>query len=1251
MPALFHLQTLGPLELTRGGEPVGARRRKELALLAYLARRSPRPVERDSAMALFWGDRPDAKARLSLRQALFELRSVVGDALVASGTDLRVDPALLSVDATEFEADYAAGRFRAAADRWAGPFLAGLEDLGDEGWVEWLEGERAGLTHAMVAALDHLAAAAEAAGDWGAVIANAERQLELSPDDSEARRRLLLGYRRSGQESKAASAEARFGIRPGPATPGQGIGRSGVRGLVSPDLIGRDGAVAALRRGWEEVQAGAGRIIVVDGAAGIGKSRLLGDFVRDRTASGARAVIATTRAFASQRDRPWTTIGPLLAMVAANAKGVSAVPPQALALLAAIVPELAERFPKLPPRDGSGDPVAAAGRLVAEAGLEQPLLLVVDDGPEADDQSRAVLGALIRHPLAGVLLIVAGRSDAWAGSPLAADLTPGPNLEWLALAPLSEREVGELIGSTAPFAPSDLGRLAARVHRDTGGVPGLVETMLSQLAEAGVIGPDPNGAWAVRGDLDQLPTGGDFQGAVLKSVATLPPDAREVLDLAAVLGPRIDRSVLERVSGLGPEAYLTALGVLVTGRHLREPALGPGRLEFPSEAVRQAVSQGLTPSVRARLERRVAGGRRVRRWLGLGVVAVGLAAVAWWQLGSRPAPQAPGTGVLLADLVNATGEPLFDGSLGVVARVGLQQSSRVWVVPRNQIAEALTRMGRTDSAIVLRGELAREVALRENVPLIVEMDVARGGSGYLVTARLVEAQSGRDLASYSKRARTQDQVLDAVTDVVAQVRGGLGDQAPSDSGFRLARVTTVSLAALQQFSLGGAAWDRRAYDVAEKHYRRAVELDSTFGLAQARLAGFYLFTNNRPAALEWAERAQRFSDRMTEPERLILANTRAAVKGDHDAAVDAAAMLATRYPTPANLSGYASQLFRSQRCREAIGIFRRAIALRPTSSSWINLASCYMLIDSVNAGLQAYQEADRLDTTALYSNNINQEWGLALVRAGRSAAAESAFRKMAAKSSVSSQARAFRSLGFLAMHQGRHRDALSFLDQSLARYRSGGGGGLSVFRNLLLKAQAAEAVGAPGAAGRYLMEARSVSRGVPLEPIYYPRIAALHAQIGDRSGARRWLEALGPTLLQGNPGDSVVFRITRAVVANAEGRYRAALQDLEVGPDANPSVALQHWTERGAAYAGLGLADSALASWQRARNYWGLGSESQDGWDRLPLQMAEAALTLGDSAQARTLVGSLLRQWVGADSAAVDVRRARRLWEALGEPR
>ncbi|MGH7527621.1 MAG: winged helix-turn-helix domain-containing protein, partial [Gemmatimonadales bacterium] len=71
------LRTLGELRV-EGAETTLSRRRKELALLAYLARQADRAVPRAELASLLWEERDDARARQSLRQALLELKRVLG---------------------------------------------------------------------------------------------------------------------------------------------------------------------------------------------------------------------------------------------------------------------------------------------------------------------------------------------------------------------------------------------------------------------------------------------------------------------------------------------------------------------------------------------------------------------------------------------------------------------------------------------------------------------------------------------------------------------------------------------------------------------------------------------------------------------------------------------------------------------------------------------------------------------------------------------------------------------------------------------------------------------------------------------------------------------------------------------------------------------------------------------------------------------------------------------------------------------
>ena len=104
-PPTLTLRTLGDVRLD-GGVTALASRRKELTLLAYLARRAPRSATRAELAALLWEDRAETRARQSLRQALVDLKRLVGAALLLDGDSVRLEPGL-RLDAREFEEELA----------------------------------------------------------------------------------------------------------------------------------------------------------------------------------------------------------------------------------------------------------------------------------------------------------------------------------------------------------------------------------------------------------------------------------------------------------------------------------------------------------------------------------------------------------------------------------------------------------------------------------------------------------------------------------------------------------------------------------------------------------------------------------------------------------------------------------------------------------------------------------------------------------------------------------------------------------------------------------------------------------------------------------------------------------------------------------------------------------------------------------------------------------------------------------------
>ena len=171
---MLHVRTLGELRQTSDG---GSRplRRKPLALLSYLARRAPRAVARMELATLFWGERGEERARQSLRQALLELKQVLGDKIDIDADSVRLLSDAVELDIVSFESDLSAGRVQEAAQRWSGDFFEGAEDIGGDGFLRWIENERASLHQQLGAAMSRLIADAELRGDWTSAVAWAQR--------------------------------------------------------------------------------------------------------------------------------------------------------------------------------------------------------------------------------------------------------------------------------------------------------------------------------------------------------------------------------------------------------------------------------------------------------------------------------------------------------------------------------------------------------------------------------------------------------------------------------------------------------------------------------------------------------------------------------------------------------------------------------------------------------------------------------------------------------------------------------------------------------------------------------------------------------------------------------------------------------------------------------------------------------------------------------------------------------------------
>ena len=163
--------TFGTLSVRgdRGTLAGAAAQPRRLALLALLARAGDRGVTREKLTTLVWPDADDERSRRAITQAIYALRQELGsDEAILGVKELRLNPELVGSDVADFTSLLRAGRTEDGVREYAGPFLDGFHLLGNDEFARWVDEERSVLSQEFCEALEKLAVAADARGDYTA---------------------------------------------------------------------------------------------------------------------------------------------------------------------------------------------------------------------------------------------------------------------------------------------------------------------------------------------------------------------------------------------------------------------------------------------------------------------------------------------------------------------------------------------------------------------------------------------------------------------------------------------------------------------------------------------------------------------------------------------------------------------------------------------------------------------------------------------------------------------------------------------------------------------------------------------------------------------------------------------------------------------------------------------------------------------------------------------------------------------------
>ena len=363
---------------------------------------------------------------------------------------------------------------------------------------------------------------------------------------------------------------------------------------VVADLVERDAELAEIEALVEAASAGSGRLLWIEGPAGIGKTRLVGGAREQGVARG--LVVLHARGGELERNAPWGIARELLAGVILDAKKG-----ERQRLLSGVAAHARGPLGLLEPgdRDGEADLSASVHGLywlLVSLADRQPLLLSIDDAQWADPATLRLLAYLA--PRLGELalsLLIAARPLAEAPeAELLGRVMAAPEATVCRPAALSEAGATELLAGALGRRP--MADFSAACRRATGGNPFLLRELAAELGAEGV---DPT--TEAIGRIDGLVPEAVGRSVLLR-LARLPEQAASLARVAAAHGAPMTPARGAKLARLGLEETYAAADALVAASIMVADPL----LAFVHPLVRSAVYNDLAPLARARLHDRAA---------------------------------------------------------------------------------------------------------------------------------------------------------------------------------------------------------------------------------------------------------------------------------------------------------------------------------------------------------------------------------------------------------------------------------------------------------------------------------------------------------------------------------------------------------------------------------------------------------------------------------------------------------------------
>lgn len=437
-------------------------------------------------------------------------------------------------------------------------------------------------------------------------------------------------------------------------------------------------------------------------------------------------------------------------------------------------------------------------------------------------------------------------------------------------------------------------------------------------------------------------------------------------------------------------------------------------------------------------QREIIGGPGFRRFLPVivtGVLAVAVLVVVLLRFilpGKTPVSEAgpEPISVLIADIQNKTGDPVFDGALEQLLGIGLEEAPFISIYSRGQARELLAKID-PDAGSSLSSKNAQLLGRREGINIVVSGWIAQTDTGFAISAWALDPVKSERIGEASEKIGAKADVLSAVQSMATDLISDLGD-IPAESTIALSR-ETFTASSLEAMKLYANAQDLAVLGKDEEAipvYLEAIQKDPNLGRAYAGLAVVYRNRRKYDEANTYYEKAMSLLDHMTEREKYRTRGGYYFLNKNYKQAIREYSALREQYPADsAGGTNLPLAYFYTRDMQRALEAGQHTVDQRPGKiTPWNNLVWYAMAAGKFD---KAEQEVHKIVEQNPKFPDAYVCLALIELENGRPKKAAEAYQTLAPFGSYEASW-ASAGLADLALYQGRLSDAQDILDKGIS---------------------------------------------------------------------------------------------------------------------------------------------------------------------------------------------------------------------------